>query len=66
MKVRDLIAELEKLPNKDAEVLVQHWMLATRTDKVILNYTKVKGILRKVDGSVDSVLIDSGKIEEDI
>ena len=66
MKVRDLINELKKFPNQDAEVIVQHWMLATRSDKVIFNLTKATGIAKKADGSDDSIFIETERAEEDI
>jgi hypothetical protein len=66
MKVKELIAELEKIPNKEAEVNIHHWVLAKKSDKVILNSSKTTGVLVPLDGSFESVTIETEKIEEDI
>lgn len=66
MKVYELIEELKKIPNQNAEVKVQHWLLAKKSDKVIINITSAKEILRRLDGNVDEVVIDTEQFKENI
>ncbi|ASA20935.1 hypothetical protein B9T62_09150 [Paenibacillus donghaensis] len=66
MKVSELIEKLQEIPNKDAEVNVHHWLLATKTDKVILSWSKVTGILVPLDGEYNQITIETDKVEEDI
>ncbi|PEU86255.1 hypothetical protein CN386_00325 [Bacillus cereus] len=66
MKVSELIKHLQEIPNKDADVLVQYFIAAKKSDKVIPGMAKVDKILIPADGKYDSVCISSGVIEEDI
>lgn len=66
MKVKELIQKLQSLPNQEAEVIVQHWVLLKKSDKVVVNMSKPTKILVPADGSNHTVMIDTEKIEEDL
>lgn len=66
MKIRELIKELQKFPNQDAEVRVNHWLLLTKSDKVVLNWSKPTELLRQADGSLDFIVINTEQVSEDI
>lgn len=65
MKVSDLIEKLERIPNKNAEVRVQHVVLLEKSDKVVFNWSKVDDILVPVDGSYDVITLSSEKVVEE-
>lgn len=66
MKVSELIDALNQLPDKNAEVFINHWLTATKSDKVILGQTKAKNILKPADGTTDMIIIDSEAFQEEI
>lgn len=66
MKVSELIEVLNRVPNKDAEVFIHHWLLATKSDKVIVSQTKATQVLQPLNGSNDKIVIESDQYEENI
>ncbi|MBY0052292.1 hypothetical protein ABE205_19490 [Brevibacillus agri] len=67
MKVTELIEKLNRIENKDAEVVVQHWVIAKKSEKVILNRSQVKEILVPLSDDTDHpIVIDTEGFEEDV
>lgn len=66
MKVKELIEQLQKVANQEAEVLVNHWVIATKSDKMLVNLSKVQDVVFPVDGKFDTITINTEKVEEDI
>lgn len=66
MKIKELIEQLQKVSNQEAEVFVNHWLIATKSDKVIVSLSKVQDVVFPVDGKFNTITINTEKVEEDI
>lgn len=66
MKINELIAQLQEIPNQEAEVTVDHWILATKTGEVILNKSVVTGVLEFNDGNDDIVCLATKRLKRKI
>lgn len=66
MKVKELIEQLQKVSNQEAEVLVNHWVVATKSEKVLVNLSKVQDVVFPVDGEFNTITLNTEKVEEEI
>ncbi|MFL0365367.1 hypothetical protein ACH0BF_20375 [Pseudobacillus sp. 179-B 2D1 NHS] len=67
MKIKELISELEKYPNQDADIIVQLMVVLKKSDKIIPTLTKVTGISVPLDpNDKTKIALNTEVIEEDI
>ncbi|GAA3326180.1 hypothetical protein GCM10020331_061030 [Ectobacillus funiculus] len=62
MKIKELIEQLQKkCLTKKLKFLVNHWLVATKSDKVIVSLSKVQDVVFPVDGKFNTITINTEK-----
>jgi hypothetical protein len=66
LKVHELISQLQRVSNQDADVYVDHIFGLTKSDKVLINMSKATMVLVPAVGAVDKITISTEPFEEEL